>query len=382
MGRGIGVGSVAGQLMLLASLAGCGGKTDSSNEPQGPNGGVQGHGTAGGAPSTTSAKGGATGVGEGGATGGKTGLGGSAGTAGSLVGAAGVADAGLAEFCVGDATKVDFQGQNLAPPTFNYDPMVALNCCNGFGVGLHTRDQLGYDLALEVVHTLNATGLAPGELIVGTGMLRSVTMSWMGAGATTAQSGMSGSMGLLGNAYGAVAWEVGFCLVANPLSEVFAGTRIYVPRATVMPYAWTKRLQIFQLADLTISPTQAQSIGLGSLVLAESPWLDLRTIAYVKQSTGTFIINLSYEYGSSLRSQLDSVTSRDRPFVVKADDVPIYLGTFFRGISAVMPVGPMIQIDKITDDRVIIAAPMNAASDSRFDARIIQVLSESGKLVP
>jgi hypothetical protein len=58
------------------------------------------------------------------------------------------------------------------------------------------------------------------------------------------------------------------------------------------------------------------------------------------------------------------------------------LGTFFRGISAVMPVGPMIQIDKITDDRVIIAAPMNAASDSRFDARIIQVLSESGKLVP
>jgi hypothetical protein len=260
--------------------------------------------------------------------------------------------------------------------------MVALNCCNGFGVGLHTRDQLGYDLALEVVHTLNATGLAPGELIVGTGMLRSVTMSWMGAGATTAQSGMSGSMGLLGNAYGAVAWEVGFCLVANPLSEVFAGTRIYVPRATVMPYAWTKRLQIFQLADLTISPTQAQSIGLGSLVLAESPWLDLRTIAYVKQSTGTFIINLSYEYGSSLRSQLDSVTSRDRPFVVKADDVPIYLGTFFRGISAVMPVGPMIQIDKITDDRVIIAAPMNAASDSRFDARIIQVLSESGKLVP
>ena len=213
-------------------------------------------------------------------------------------------------------------------------------------------------------------------------MLRSVTLSRIDASTATAPSAMTGSMGLVGNVYGSTAWEVGFCLVANPLSEVFAGTRIYVPRATVMPYAWAKRFQIYQLADLTTTPTQAQSIGLSALVLAATPWLDLRSIAYVEQSTSTFDITLSSAYGSSLRSQLDGVTTQDRPFVVKADDVPIYLGPFFRGISAVMPVGPIIQIDKITDDRIFISAPMNAIGDSRPDVRIIKTLSESGKLVP
>jgi hypothetical protein len=47
-----------------------------------------------------------------------------------------------------------------------------------------------------------------------------------------------------------------------------------------------------------------------------------------------------------------------------------------------MPVGPVIVVDTITSDLVPISAPTNGAPDPRFDPRIVQVLTETGKLVP
>jgi hypothetical protein len=70
------------------------------------------------------------------------------------------------------------------------------------------------------------------------------------------------------------------------------------------------------------------------------------------------------------------------PFVVKVDGVPIYLGTFFRLVSSMMPVGPVIIVDNITNDLVPISAPKQAGNDPRFDPRIVAALSETGKLVP
>jgi hypothetical protein len=47
-----------------------------------------------------------------------------------------------------------------------------------------------------------------------------------------------------------------------------------------------------------------------------------------------------------------------------------------------MSVGPVIIVDKITDDLVPISAPMQSGNDPRFDPRIVAALSETGKLVP
>jgi hypothetical protein len=70
------------------------------------------------------------------------------------------------------------------------------------------------------------------------------------------------------------------------------------------------------------------------------------------------------------------------PFVVTVDGAPVYLGTFFRLVSSKIPVGPVIVIDDITDDLVPISAPKRAGDDARFDPRIVQVLTDTGKLVP
>jgi hypothetical protein len=83
-----------------------------------------------------------------------------------------------------------------------------------------------------------------------------------------------------------------------------------------------------------------------------------------------------------LNSLSSGVPLSGSPFVVKVDDVPIYLGTFFRLVSSMTPVGPVIMVDNITNDLVPILAPMQAGNDPRFDPRIVAALSETGKLVP
>jgi len=387
-------GSIGGTSSVAVGGAAPGGKSYQAT------GGITGGSTTGGtfasahggaAAGAAFATGGAKPIGQGGAAGGISARssggaaagGSTAGTASAgIAGTAGVAGAGLADFCVGDTNQVSYAGQNLTPAAFNYDPMVAMNCCDGIGVGLHTRDTLGFDLALEIIYPATASGTSAGEYVIARGKRPSISLDKLGAISSTAVNATSGNMLFTGNMFAAAPWWVGLCLVVDAASPEFAGTRIYVARATMMPYGWAKRLQIFPLADSTTTPSQAQSIGLAALTLATTAWLDLRQIAYVEQAAGKFDMTLASLSGNSLRSQLASVTVQGRPFVVVADDVPIYLGTFFQGFSSIAPVGPFIQIETITDDRVPISAPMNLSSDPRADARITAVLSESGKLVP
>jgi hypothetical protein len=47
-----------------------------------------------------------------------------------------------------------------------------------------------------------------------------------------------------------------------------------------------------------------------------------------------------------------------------------------------MPVGPVIVVDDITNDIVPISAAKTGSNDPRFDPLIVQVLTETGKLVP
>ena len=50
-------------------------------------------------------------------------------------------------------------------------------------------------------------------------------------------------------------------------------------------------------------------------------------------------------------------------------------------ISSVGPVGPWVDIDDIKTNDFLVNPPWNGA-DPRNDARILQVLRETGKLVP
>ena len=67
--------------------------------------------------------------------------------------------------------------------------------------------------------------------------------------------------------------------------------------------------------------------------------------------------------------------------MVVVDGVRIYLGTFMSDISSIPPAGPVIVTDEITADGLAIQPPWTG-TDPRNDPRIIQALTEAGKLVP
>ena len=60
----------------------------------------------------------------------------------------------------------------------------------------------------------------------------------------------------------------------------------------------------------------------------------------------------------------------------------IYLGTFTSPISSIGPRGPWLNVEDITSDGFVIEPPWDGATDPRSDTRIIQALTETGKLVP
>ena len=334
-----------------------------------------GSGSMGGAVSggsASSTKGGAGGS----ATGGTAGVAGG-GAGGSHIVVTGDGGAGLSDYCIGDSNKLSYLGQDLSPAATNFPSGVALDCCDGLGVNLHTLAQLGFDLDLDI--TYQATSIPPGQYAIGSGVgpFRSVSLRHYGPiSATSPTFPMSGAVTTSGGPNGATAWDMGLCLETDSASSPSAGIRLYIPRVTMMPYVLHSRFQIFRLADQSITPTQAQAQSLDSLVLAATPLLDLWPIYYLEQSTG----NIGTPSAATIANTL--VPLSGSPFVVKVDGVPIYMGTFFRLVSSMMPVGPVIVVDDITNDIVPISAAKTGSNDPRFDPLIVQVLTETGKLVP
>jgi hypothetical protein len=361
MGGSLGVGGTASGGTARGSSGGLGGVTSGSTVRGGGGGSANNTGTGG------VATGGTAGVASGGA-------------GGSHIVVTGDGGAGLSDYCVGDNSKLSYLGQDLSPAATNFPSGVAMDCCGGLGVNLHTLAQLGFDLDLDIVYQV--TSILPGQYAIGSGVgpFRSVSLRHYGPiSATSATFPMSGAVTTSGGPNGATAWDMGLCLEADSASSPSAGIRLYVPRVTTMPYFLHSRFQIFRLADQSITPTQAQAQGLDSLVLAATPLLDLWPIYYVERSTG----NIGTPSAASIASALPSpkVPLSGSPFVVKVDDVPIYLGTLFLRVSSMIPVGPVIMVDDISSDLVPISAP-KTGNDPRFDPRIVEVLTETGKLVP
>ena len=253
----------------------------------GTTGGTVGSGGTTGGGSGGTASGGSGGTARGGSGG--TASGGNGGTGGSIVVPPGDAGTALSDYCSGDRNKLTYLGQDLSPPATNCPSWIAMDCCDGFGVNLHTLAQLGFDLDLDI--TVEVGNVPPGQYSIGLGTssFRSVTIRKYGAISTTSPPvPMVGTLTTSGSFYGPTAWDVGLCLETND-----ASTRVYLPSVTMIPFSMRSRFQIFRLADQSITPTQAQAASLDSLVLADVPLLDLGAIYYVEQSSD----NIGTSYG-------------------------------------------------------------------------------------
>jgi hypothetical protein len=383
-GGTVGLGGAGGMISLTTGGGSTGGTVGVGGSTGGGSGGTPRSGSGGttGGGSGSTAGGGAAGGGIGGTAGP-----GSGGIGGSSVVTGGDAGAASSDYCSGDQNKLSYLGQDLSPAATNFPSAVAMDCCDGLGVNLHTLAQLGFDLDLDI--TFQAINITPGQYPVGPTVdfagtpFRSVTIRKYGVASTTEPPRpMSGTVTTLGIPSGVTARDMGFCLNTPSASSPSSVISLYLPHVTMIPNSLRGRFQIFRLADQSITPEQAQAQDLNSLALAATPLLDLGSIYYVEQSTGNIGTPNASTIGNSLRNPTSVVPLAGLPFVVVVDDVPIYLGTFFRLVSSMIPVGPVIIVDNITDDIVPISAPKQAGNDPRFDPSIVQVLTDTGKLVP
>jgi hypothetical protein len=369
-----------------------GGNASLSGGRTGSTGGMGGSSRVGGSPSGGSASGGRTGAtaGANGGTGGSAGVASSSGgRTGGTAGAGSGGGSGIlaSGYCTGSTAKVTYQGQDATPFATNYQSAIILDCCNAVGVNLHTKASLGLDLQVEVI--------MGGTPTTGEYTLPTSSSPYLRAAIRTEQEPVqpehsgSGSLRFAGNPYGTQAWELGICLQLDDTTSPSVGTRIYVPSVIMAPYSWQKRFQLYLLQDTSLTAYAAGQLPLDSLTLATTPLLDLGSIAYVEQATGRIGLNPGQKIGTSLRSRLGQVDMYGLAFVVVADDVRIYLGSFMSPISSVSPTGPWVELDNvgtilegITENGFVIQPPRSTSPDPRQDPRIIKVLTETGKLVP
>jgi hypothetical protein len=351
----------------------------SSSGGSGSRGGViQSGGTASGGTRTD----GVAGITAGGAGTTGTASGGTTGTSSSSSSRpdGGAGDGGIlgTDFCTGTLTKIVYKHQVLPVVATNYQSALAFDCCNSYGVNLHTDAVYGFDVQIEV---MTGVGLKAGDYDTA-----SKVFDVRAPVRTSSQASMppvynsSGRVRLISTPSATSAWELGLCLEVGATDPALPGTWIYVPTVTMMPSSqWNNRWQVYLLQDRTLGPDTARTATLDSLVLSAQPLLDLSRIAYVEQSTTRIGLNPGQKLGDWLVTLLGHPTGL--PFVLVADGVRIYVGTFTAGLSSIPPVGPWLEVETIKPDDFVLQAPWTG-EDPRNDARILKVLKETGKLVP
>ena len=354
--------------------------------------------TSGGATASggkTAATGGATASGGKTAAGGSTSLGGTSSSGGKSSSGGTVAIGGsssftslggaLNDFCSGTQSKVQFgtQKQLADAPATSYISNLILDCCMADGINLHTKSTLGFDLAVETLWSVGSSGVSTGVFPLGTtsmqpmrAMVRTSTDSVSSAGVSA-----DGTATLFSPFSYQDPFDLGLCLQLNRTETLLYGTLIYVPKVTIVPPSSSKRFQIFLLSDSTLRPDQVSGIPLDSLVLAQYPLLDLGSIAYVEESTDVIGLNPGAKIGDSLRTKLTSLSIIAVPFVVLADGVRKFLGTFVSDVASATYPGPTIMIGTIQTDAMSLRH-LDSPTDPLKDARIVSALTTTGKLVP
>jgi hypothetical protein len=317
------------------------------------------------------------------ATGGTLTTGGAASIAGGSPsgGNAGTGSTGgvsLTDFCTGSEAKVRYQGQELSAPATNYVPEMILECCMSYGVNFHSVPALGFDLDAEIIWALD--DVTPGVFEVGAAFRPFRAVAYKSTDTAYGPSySANGTVELFTDISFDKPWEAGLCLEVSDTTSTLLGARFYVPRVTITSFSSASRFQIFLLSDSAVTPAQASAQALDSLTLEAYPLLDLGDIAYVDESSGEIGLNPRKKYGDSLRSSI-TLSVQGLPFVVVADGVRIYLGTFMTMASSIGPVGPSITVEDIASQSLVIQAPWSGA-DPRNDSRIIATLTAAGKLI-
>ncbi len=374
IGGGINTGGVAptgGRIGVGGAVPTGGGINTGGVAPTGGRTSVGGTAPTGGALST----GGLAAIG--GSTGGVTATGGSSNAGGST------SDAGdpLTAFCQGDKSKILYQGNKevLAPAT-SYESALAMDCCMAWGVNLHSKDALGFDLDIETIWPA-VSSIAPGVFTVGTSMqpMRAVVRRSM---ESPSSSGVpaEGTGELLSAFSFQSSFDLALCLSLYNTETTLWKTLIYVPKVTIATYTSRPRFQFFLLGDSTITPAQASAQGLDSVTLAPNPLLDLGKIAYVSSSTNEIGFNPGQKVGDSLQTQLKSI-SIAVPFVMLADGARISLGAFVSNVSSAISSVLNVTIEDIQSDSMVLE-PVGAAPNPLKDPRAVTALSETGKLIP
>lgn len=289
------------------------------------------------------------------------------------VSVAGAGGGAPGDFCTGDA-KVSYQGDVVSAAATYCEFPVVMDCCNGYGVHLRTKEALGLDFDVG----LTLEGPLPAKLDVGL------------SGVSTAEIRPSDALGAWQLAAGTVTMDygpdsglttIGFCLEVTDSSSELFGTRVYVPRVEHLEGSPGDRLEIYLLEDPSLTSRDTDVLSLDSLVLAEQPLLDLFDITFMQPDTGDVGVNPSAWYpAEGLGDKLGDVPLYGLPFVVVADGERIYQGAFMTMISSVLTRGPQVMVERSTPDGFVIEPPVDG-TDPRNDSRILAVLTQTSRRV-
>lgn len=140
----------------------------------------------------------------------------------------------------------------------------------------------------------------------------------------------------------------------------------------------TESWVIFRLRDESITAYDASRQPLGTLVLADEPFMTVADIGAYHWSSHTFVPSPRIE--NQLIAMRDSRGSVfGIPFVVKVGNDRIYMGAFWYAYSSLAPTFP--HIDLISNPHQIQPSWMPGDTDVRYDIRIYDALRRAGVLI-
>ena len=288
-------------------------------------------------------------------------------------------DAGLAldDFCTGNDSKVSYQGQVMQAPATSYQSSLVMDCCQTYGINLHTKPTLDFDLDIETLWSGTDPGANP--FVVGSSYQPMRALVHGSTDSATATVRADGSGALLTPLSFRDPFDLALCLLLQATETTLYGTLIYIPNVTISSVSSGGRFQVFLLNDSTMTTTQAAAQPLDSLTLAQNPLLDLSKITYLSSSTHELGFNPGQKIGEAVQTQLGS--SMAFPFVVEADGARVFLGTFVSAVSSVAYPLPSITIQSIQTDTMTFYIP-SGSTDPLADARVTTVFTSLGKLIP
>lgn len=304
-----------------------------------------------------------------------------AGCGGRSFGGQAAADGGLeGPFCEG-TNKVGVGEDRYGPVTVTSTALV-MDCCEGATLRFHSAAHLGFDVSVPIQAWIN---WVPGDYDLGAapeGLDVQVHEAGVFDGPEQTLEGWL-RVDFVGLPYEGPL-VLSLCATVTSPQGPLDGYQLHAADVPIMPWSWYERFSIVLLEDPLLYTPDVVGIPLDALTLDDSPVVALANLDFYSQSTHT--LHWESWYSEHLQSLLPEVPVYGLPFVVLADDQPIYLGSFVTSLSSESFDHPVIVLEDLTDSSATIASGYPAGAppenDPRADPRILQILREAGKLAP